>query len=103
MQHSARFGGGVVDRGGFSGGQVDDVDAAGQPDGVGAGAGGGELAFPLTEVRPRDGVVGGRPRPRAERGFGTEGGCRGSGQWLPQRCWAAWRVMPSLAPMSAQE
>ena len=79
VQHSPGIGGGVVDRGGLARDQVDGLDPAGEPDGVGAVAGGGELAFPGFEVGPGDGfgVVGGRPQPRARDGFGAESGGRG--------------------------
>ena len=80
--------GGVVDRGGLAGGQVDGVDAAAQPDRVGAVAGGGELAFPGAEVGPGDGlgVVGGRPRSRAGEGSGIQGGCRGMSAVIGSAC-----------------
>ena len=101
VQHAAGFGrGSVVDGGEFAGGQVDRVDAAAQPDRVRAVPGRGELAFPGQEVRPSGGAVGGRPRSRAGVWFGIQDG----GQDVrPQLCWAAWRVMPSREPISAQE
>ena len=73
VEHSPVLGGGVVDRGGLAGGQVDGVDAAAQPDRVGAVAGGGELAFPGAEVSPGDdlGVVGVAPGPEPVRGPGS--------------------------------
>ena len=79
--------------------------AAAQPDRMRAMATGGELTFPGTEVSPGDdlGVAGGRPRSRAGERFGTQSGCRGGHEARPQRCWAAWRVMPSREPISAQE
>ena len=43
------------------------------------------------------------PDPEPGEGFGIEGGCRGGHDARPQRCWAAWRVMPSREPISAQE
>ena len=106
VQHSPVLGGGVVDGGGLAGGPVDGVDAAAQPDRVRAGAGAGELAFPGAEVGPGDGlgVVGGvAPDPEPREGSGIQGGCRGGHTGRPQRCWAAWRVMPSRVPISAQE
>jgi len=80
VQHSPVLDGRVVDRGGFAGGPVDGVDAAAEPDRVGAGAGAGELPFPGAEVSPGDGlsvVVGVRPRSRARDEFGIQGGSRG--------------------------
>ena len=106
MQHSPGLAGRVVDGGDLTRGPVDGLDVAEQADGVRAGAGGGHLPFPGLEVAPGDGfggVVGKRPHSRAGW-FGGESGCRGRvGHWLPQRCWAACRVMPSRVPMSAQE
>jgi len=90
-QDAVWFGGGVVDRAQFAGGQVDGVDAAAERDGVAA------LVVP-------GGVVGGLPGPRASVWAGGEGDRRGGAYgWVPQRCWAAWRVMPSRVPISAQE
>ena len=43
------------------------------------------------------------PGPEPGERFGTQGGCRGGHEVRPQRCWAAWRVMPSREPISAQE
>ena len=43
------------------------------------------------------------PDPEPGVGSGSEGGCRGGHEARPQRCWAAWRVMPSREPISAQE
>jgi hypothetical protein len=89
-QHPAGFGAGVVHGAQFTGGQVDGVDAAPKGDRV--------AAF----VVP-GGVVGGLPHSRTMRA-GGEGDRRGGHDgWVPQRCWAAWRVTPSRAAMSAQE
>ena len=79
--------------------------------GCGAGSGASSRCRRRTRVPSgrsqragRAGVVGGRPRSRArDEGFGTESGCRGGHDAWPQRCWAAWRVMPSREPISAQE
>ena len=106
VQHSPVLGGGVVDRGEFAGGQVDGVDAAAQPDRVRAVRRRWRAGVPRRGSRPRrwSGVVGGRPRSRARMmGSGSQGGCRGGHEARPQRCWAAWRVMPSREPISAQE
>ena len=88
-QHSAGLGSGVVERRGFSGGQVDDVGPAAQPDRPGAAAGAGELAFPGAEVGPGDGlgVVGVRSRSRA---VGTGPGPRAAVAAVT-RCLASWR------------
>jgi hypothetical protein len=85
QQHPVGFTGCVVDGAQFAGGQVDGVDAAAQPDRVGAVAGGGELLFPAAEVAAREAggdvggaVVGVRPRTQAGvAGPGCEGDRRG--------------------------
>ena len=43
------------------------------------------------------------PDPEPGERFGIGSGCRGGHDAWPQRCWAAWRVMPSREPISAQE
>jgi len=107
VQHSPVFARRIVNVGEFAGCQVDRVDLAAQPDGMGAGPGGGDLLFPLAEVGPGDGVagvVGGCSRPRAVFWSGGERLRRGGGYGRsPQRCWAAWRVMPRRVPISAHE
>lgn len=53
-QHPAGLSPCVVDGGQLAGGQVDSVDAALEPDGVDAAAGGGVLVFGGEEVGPAD-------------------------------------------------
>src|SRR5262249_11641468 len=89
-QHPARLRAGVVHRAPLAGGPGDGVGAATPRGGV--------TAF----VVPGAGV-GGRPGPRAVVQAGGEGDRRGGYGRAPQRCWAAWRVTPSRAAMSAQE
>ena len=98
VQHSPGLGRSVVDGGGLAGGAVDGLDVAVQTDGVRAGA---RVASWRSQVRksPQATVSvvssASAPAPEPDR-FGGESGCRGRvGHWLPQRCWAAWRVMPS--------
>ena len=105
VQHAAGLGGGVVDRGGLAGGQVDGVDAAAQPDRVRAVpvvASWRSQAWKSAQVMisVSSAVA---PGPGPGMGSGLEGGCRGGHEARPQRCWAAWRVTPSREPISAQE
>ena len=102
---AARGGRRAVEGSQFAGGQVDHVGAAVELDRVRAAAVGGELAFPAAEVRACWSRWCRRRSPPipSRRWFGTESGCRGSHDAWPQRCWAAWRVMPSREPISAQE
>ena len=83
QQHPAGLSRRVVDRGELAGRQVDGVDAALEPDGVGAAAGGGVLVFGGRGSRPSRSRVGCRRRMLSSPGPGASPGVRGTVAAVP--------------------